>query len=79
MTMSASAAVDVTFPVAPDFTGLGPRQAIEWNIVAWSTKRYDGRFSVVEPVGQPVMRFRALRIPERLNANGNLVLQNFLE
>jgi hypothetical protein len=46
MTMSASVAVDVTFPVAPDSRGLGPGQAIVWNIIAWSTKRYDGRFSV---------------------------------
>lgn len=46
MTMSASAAVHVTFPVASDSTGLGPRQAIGWNIIGCSTKRYDGRFSV---------------------------------
>ncbi len=44
MTTSASVAVGVTFPVAPDSRGLGPRQAIAWNIVGFPTE--DGRFSV---------------------------------
>ena len=46
MTLSVSRAVDVTLPVTPDSRGLGPRQAIAWNIAGCSAKRYEGRFSV---------------------------------
>ena len=61
MTTSASVAMGVTFPVAPDSRGLGPPQAIAWNIVGSPTQ--NGRFSVDGARRAAGMRFRPLRIP----------------